>query len=249
MAGKRVHCILSRATMRGSNAPDAEGRTLVNQFDDSVLIFDAIQRIHAVADLPWPIPARRIVEPMPLHRLLAACRLAHEEVTGLNRAAIGSYLERWGVQRPDWLEDPTPSIGFLFARANDGTILVNGDVSLNRRRFVVAHTLGHYLLHYRARLQAAEDGTTFAVHEDKGDSVREAEGAGSDKGKSLSETERQANRFAIELLMPETVCRLACQQYAASFAVSPRFLEHQLAGDLLVDREAMRRRLRSLSLT
>ncbi len=221
----------------------------MNQFEDSALISDAIQWVHAVAALPWPIPARRIVEPVPLHRLLAACRLAHEEVAGLNRAVIGAYLERWGVQRPDWLEDTTPSIGFLFARANDGTILVNGVESLNRRRFAAAHALGHYLLHYRARLQAMEDGEAFAVHEDNGDSVREAEGSGSDRGKSLSDMERQANRFAIELLMPEAVCRLACQQYAASFAVSQRFLEHQLAGDLLVDREAMRRRLRSLSLT
>jgi Zn-dependent peptidase ImmA (M78 family) len=66
---------------------------------------------------------------------------------------------------------------------------------------------------------------------------------------SLPEMERQANRFAAELLMPEAVCRTASAQYAAGFTTTPRFLEHHLAGDLLVSREAVRLRLRSLSLT
>jgi Zn-dependent peptidase ImmA (M78 family) len=53
--------------------------------------------------------------------------------------------------------------------------------------------------------------------------------------------ERQANRFAAELLMPEAVCRAM-----RAYTVSSRFLEHQLARDLLVSREAMRWRLREL---
>jgi Zn-dependent peptidase ImmA (M78 family) len=220
----------------------------VSRSDDCVAIAEAIQRVHTLADLPWPPPARRIVEPVPLHRLLTACRLAHEEVAGLNRAAAGVRLERWGVQRPDWREEDASLIGLLFARANDGTILVNADEPLTRRRFTAAHALGHYLLHFQPRLQATEDGETFAIHADIGDSVREEDKPASDKAKPLPEMERQANRFAIELLMPEAVCRLACEQYAARFTVSPRFLEHHLAGDLLVDREAIRRRLRSLSL-
>ncbi len=38
-----------------------------------------------------------------------------------------------------------------------------------------------------------------------------------DKALSLPEMERQANQFAAELLMPESVCRAACEQYAARF--------------------------------
>ena len=59
---------------------------------------------------------------------------------------------------------------------------------------------------------------------------------------------------AAELLMPETVCRTAPDLYAerfrtSRFRTSPRFLEHHLASDLLVSREAIRWRLRGLSLT
>lgn len=221
----------------------------MSQTDDCVLVADAIRRLFAAAGLPWPPPARRTVVPVPLERLIHSYHLAHEEVPGLTRAAAGAYLARWGVQRPELLEDNSPLAGFLFANASGGYILVNAGDPLPRRRFTAAHELGHYMLHFLPRLHAARDVEMSLVQDDKGETVREEDRPTSDNTLSLPEMERQANRFAAELLMPEAVCRTATELYAARFQTTPRFLEHQLAGDLLVSRDAMRWRLRSLQLS
>lgn len=217
--------------------------------NDSVVIAAAIERLFAAAGFPWPPPDTRSVVPVALDRLIGAYNLTHDEVPGLTRAAAGAYLARWGVQRPELLEDASPLAGFLFANADAGYILVNADDQLPRRRFTAAHELGHYLLHFLPRLQAARDRETSLVQNDSGETVREEEKSDSDKALPLPEMERQANRFAAELLMPESLCRTAREQYAARFETPARFLEHHLARDLLVSREAMRWRLRSLGLT
>src|SRR5438874_379543 len=66
---------------------------------------------------------------------------------------------------------------------------------------------------------------------------------------ALDERERQANRFAAELLMPESLCRGLYQFYDARYGNTPRFIEGHVAGDLLVSRQAVRRRLADLGLT
>lgn len=221
----------------------------MSQVNDCVLVADAIQRLFAAADLPWPPPARRTVVPVPLDTLIATYNLVHDEVAGLTRAVGGAYLARWGVQRPELLEDASPLAGFLFANAHGGYILVNADDILTRRRFTAAHELGHYLLHFLPRLQAAQSIETYLVQDDSGETVREDQAPSADNELSLPEMERQANRFAAELLMPEAVCRTAMDLYAARFRTPPRFLEHQLAADLLVSQAAVRLRLRELNLT
>lgn len=221
----------------------------MSQADDCVVVADAIRRLFAAAGLPWPPPARRTVVPVPLDTLIRTYSLAHEEVPGLTRAAAGAYLARWGVHRPELLEDASPLAGFLFANARGGYILVNADDPLPRRRFTAAHELGHYLLHFLPRLQAARDVETYLVQDDSGETVREEDRPVHDKVLSLPEMERQANRFAAELLMPEAMCRTALELYMARSRVPSRFLEHHLARDLLVSRESMRWRLRTLGLT
>jgi Zn-dependent peptidase ImmA (M78 family) len=216
----------------------------MNKSDDGVLIAEAIRRLYAQAGLPWPPPLSLLVAPVPLDRLIASYNLVHEEVPGLTAAAAGAFLARWGLQRPELLADTAPLAGFLFANASGGYILVNAEDNLPRRRFTAAHELGHYLLHFLPRLEAERDAETYLVQSDAGDMVREEEKAADDKTLSLPEMERQANRFAAELLMPEVVCRTM-----RAYTVSSRFLEHHLARDLLVSREAMRWRLRSLHVT
>jgi Zn-dependent peptidase ImmA (M78 family) len=222
----------------------------MSQNDDCVLVADAIARLHAAAGLPWPPPAANgVVTPVPLDMLIRTHNLAHEEVPGLTRRAAGEYLVRWGVRRPELLEDDAPLAGFLFANAKGGYILVRADDPLPRRRFTAAHELGHYLLHFLPRWQAEQDPETYLVQHDAADTVREEEKPADDKTLSLPEMERQANQFAAALLLPEAVCRTAQTRYAAHFGPTPRFLEHHLASDLLVSREAARWRLRSLNLT
>jgi hypothetical protein len=210
---------------------------------------DAIRQLYAAAGLPWPPPARRAVAPVPLDRLIATHNLVHEEVPGLTRAASGAFLARWGVRRPELLEDNSPLAGFLFANARGGYILVCADDPLPRRRFTAAHELGHYLLHFLPRWHATKDLETYLEQNDDADKVREDEKPTDDKALSLPEMERQANRFAAELLMPEAVCQGAREQYKGRFRTTLRFLEHHLAGALLVSREAVRWRLRSLNIT
>ena len=221
----------------------------MNQANDCVLVADAIRRLYAAAGLPWPPPANRALVPVPLDRLIATYNLAHEEVPGLTRAAVSAFLSRWGVQRPELLEDTSPLAGFLFANTRGGCILVRADDPLPRRRFTAAHELGHYLLHFLPRWQVEKAPETYLVRDDDADTVREEEKPADDKTLSLPEMERQANQFAAELLMPEAVCRVAHEQYNARFKTTPRFLEHHLASDLLVSRKTVRWRLRSLNLT
>ena len=61
------------------------------------------------------------------------------------------------------------------------------------------------------------------------------------------EMEREANRFAAELLMPAEVCVARVEELMGEHGSCPRgVLAYQLASELLVSREAMRYRLKSL---
>ncbi len=220
----------------------------MSEVPEGVLVADAIRQLHAAAKLTWPPPSNGVLVPVPLDRLIATYNLVHEEVPGLSRAAAGAFLARWNVQRPELLEDTSPLAGFLFANTRGGYILVRADDPLPRRRFTAAHELGHYLLHFLPRLQAARDPETHLMQADGDETVREEEKGIEENALSLPEMERQANRFAAELLMPEAVCREARENYASRFGTTVRFLEHHLSGDLLVSRDAVRWRLRGLRL-
>ena len=59
--------------------------------------------------------------------------------------------------------------------------------------------------------------------------------------------EREANRFAAELLMPAEVCRGRADEIQREHGCCPRaVLAYRLAAELLVSREAMRYRLKGL---
>jgi hypothetical protein len=211
-------------------------------------VIDAIRRLHADAGLSWPAVASGPPRPVPLDRLITACRLVHEEVSELSRATAGACLARRGVRRQELLDDPTPLAGLVFADGRGGCILVRAEDSLPRRRFTAAHELGHYLLHFLPELSQTGVRNRELLQIDQPDSVREEERVSGDEP-ALPERERQANRFAVELLLPEAVCRAVCEQYTGQLHPSTRFLEHQLASGLLVSRETARWRLRELGLT
>jgi hypothetical protein len=89
-------------------------------------------------------------------------------------------------------------------------IWVRRDESETRRRFTIAHEIGHHFLH--------SDGVKVLCRPADVDQADEAEKA----------KERQANRFAAELLMPEPLVREHADAagpdataLARSFAVSP----------------------------
>jgi hypothetical protein len=200
-----------------------------------------VEQLYAAAGLPWPPSIDRVLAPVPLGRLLAAHSLTCEEVPGLTRAAAAEFLDRRGVPRPDMVQDATPLAGLLLAGAGGGCILVRREDSLARRRFTAAHALGHYLLHLRPQLP--EGPAACLVQEDTDETVREGE-----EKTPLAPRDRQANAFALELLVPEVVVRGLHAHYRERFVPTARFLEHQLESGLLVSREAARWRLRELGL-
>lgn len=78
--------------------------------------------------------------------------------------------------------------GFLYREGGQPVIGVNRNQALVRRRFTVAHELGHLLLH-----------ETGDVHVDRGFRIFLRD---SHSREGVDQHEMEANRFAAELLMP-----------------------------------------------
>lgn len=79
--------------------------------------------------------------------------------------------------------------GFLYKKPQQNTIVVNRDHYSNRQRFTIAHELGHLILNHIGDLFVDREGR-FMFRD-----------ANSQSG--IDKQEREANRFAAEILMPE----------------------------------------------
>jgi Zn-dependent peptidase ImmA (M78 family) len=200
-------------------------------------IVDVVGQTYRDAELSWP-PAPS--GPMPLDRLIQAYPLIHEEIPGLNRAVVANQLARWGVRWPVGPGADESLAGFLYANAQCGYIFVRRGDGLPRRRFTAAHELGHYRLHLAPELvgrDLADAERGLADHQITESAETE-----------VAEMERQANRFAAELLMPEAVCRILYETSSRKYGSAERFLVYHLASELLVSRAAIEWRLFGLGL-
>lgn len=106
---------------------------------------------------------------------------------------------------PDKFPELNPAPWGFFVRS-ENTIFVNRDQSNTRRRFTIAHEIGHFLMH-------KEDLVDVQMRNDKSS-------AGTDPA------EIEANRFAAALLMPEGLFRplatsFTVDRLASYFNVSP----------------------------
>lgn len=185
----------------------------------------------AIANVP------SVSGPVRLVSILEDQNLLHLEFPALTRSAVYDYLEQEGYPLPDLGEDE-PLEGFLYAVSSIGIIFVNSDEGnpISRRRFTAAHELGHFLLH-RDRMSG---GRWIG---DTKETIREAGDA------ETAAMEREANRFAAELLMPREVCLAMVSDLRKDHRIAPdSVLVHRLAADLLVSREAMRNRLVNLGI-
>lgn len=196
-------------------------------------IADAVATLRDRCGLPAD-PARR--GPVPLDRFFQAANLMHVSLPELNTAAVVNHLvvERF-VSGPHVLTDVPVTDdridGFLFWAGTDGLAFVNADQEspLPRRRFTAAHELGHAVLH-RGRMGRFR--VDVRINEDADDA---------------DEMEREANRFAAELLMPVEVVAARGDELRREHGCCPRgVLVYRLAAELLVSREAMRYRLADL---
>jgi hypothetical protein len=194
-------------------------------------IADAIAAVRAKAGVSLD-PARR--GPVPLDRLFQAANLTHAEVPALSTAAVLDHLvaERF-VSGPQVVAEVPRSDdrieGFLFWSGGDGLAFVNADDILPRRRFTAAHELGHALLH-RERMGRFRADVKI-------DEAAEA----------TDPMEREANRFAAELLRPAEVCRAREVELRHEHGCCPRgVIGYSLAAELLVSQQTMRFRLQAL---
>lgn len=195
------------------------------------MIADAICELRRRFQLPVD-PARR--GPVPLDRFfqeMVGPRVSHFVRPALTRGSVAEHLHAEGVSVGDIGDPAEPLAGFLYVAGPAAWAYVCNDQQnpLGRQRFTAAHELGHAVLHRAAMGRYVADAVIT-----EGD-----DGA--------SEMEREANRFAAELLMPEEVCRARGEELRAEYRACPRgVLAYRLASELLVSREAMRYRLKTL---
>lgn len=169
--------------------------------------------------------------PVFLAHFIAEHPLRQVELPRLSRSVVFDHLQANGI-RPGDLGEDEDLAGFLFVSGPFGRVYVNADAPVARRRFTAAHELGHFLLH-RGEMDGFAADTQEAI---KGDYD------------TVNRLERQANRFAAELLMPAEVCRAREAAFRRAYhGTCPRTpFAYYLAAELLVSRTAMRFRLEEL---
>lgn len=147
---------------------------------------------------------------------------------------VESIVESEGISiRQEELEDSVS--GMLVIKDDRAVIGVNSAHHPNRRRFTIAHEFGHYLLHRHIAKVFFDESLVF---------FRDKEAS---EGKKLQEIE--ANTFAAELLMPESVLReRIIEQPLDAFDESDDSALRQLATEFEVSPQALTIRLTRLGL-
>ena len=87
--------------------------------------------------------------------------------------------------------------------AEGGTIRVKAGMHPGRRRFTIAHEIGHYILHPREGLDRSDTAANFTVWKDASE-------------------EAEANLFAAELLMPDFLFEPKCRKTVPALALIDR---------------------------
>ncbi len=231
---------------------------------DERAVSDAVRDAYRAAEVP-EVPA--VGHIAPLRHLVAGAPLNVDEVPDLTRRRAAAFLApRLGRLLDQPVGTDEPLAGFLYAGPEGGWILVRAQDPLVRRRFTIAHELGHYLLHVAPALAAVAaadlaDDVEFdealpaapdaAADAPSGGRVRVL--SGRDPGAEADRLEAEADRFAALLLMPAALCHLLVREHAprcgrAGMAGWRDVVARRLASELLVSQAAMRRRLDELGL-
>lgn len=124
--------------------------------------------------------------------------------------------------------------GFLYVKNYNAAIVVNADHPSNRQRFTIAHELGHFILHADAREDIFID-EKIAVYRRAFRNTRATD----------FKKEKEANRFAAELLMPKQLVMKALVQYGDP-DLSDDLTIHKLAKKFAVSDQAFNIRLADL---
>lgn len=121
--------------------------------------------------------------------------------------------------------------GFLAIDEDNATIVVNSNHHENRRRFTIAHEIGHFILHKGQMPLFLDTNLKFyrsAVHNEH-----------------TIQIETEANEFAAELLMPQELIEEAIEDDALD--ISDEYDLYQLSKKLKVSEQALTIRLVKLN--
>lgn len=174
--------------------------------------------------------------PVPLQTVFLELGVMHIALPRLTIGSVRCHLMENRIPVGDIGDDSQNLAGFLFTGGSTGWAFINGDDILQRRRFTAAHELGHFILH--------GDQMPKGFLSDTAENVLESLNT-----ETINQMEREANQFAVEILMPEAVCRARALSLRREHGICPRsVLTYRLAAELLVSREAMRYRLQALEL-
>ncbi|MBA2680360.1 MAG: ImmA/IrrE family metallo-endopeptidase [Ktedonobacteraceae bacterium] len=215
-----------------------------------------IENLYRTCEITAPSIQRAIT---PLGELIGSFNLVCMELPELTQYRAMDFLaQQGGVVDLSETLDREPLAGYLYANTHHGCIFVERDDFLVRRRFSIAHELGHYFLHFQPLLLAAEQNQHYlsmseSLHPDKGlsdESSASISIIGTPQGQPnlppSAQMEREANQFAAELLMPvEVVQGLLARAFVYR---SEADVVTRLATTMLVSEESMRIRLKNLGL-
>lgn len=222
-----------------------------------VAIQAAIGRAYKEAEVAEPTVAgaSRIV---PLEALLAGQVLTHTERPGLTRGSAGAFLSESLARPVDILGPAADQLsGYVHAVPGRGWILINRDDPVTRRRFTIAHELGHYLLHALPSLEAGasifSEVQPVGQRKDNEDELGEDGevsilGSGAETSTERATWEVEANQFAAALLMPVALCKALVEILGPDCGELRKVLASRLASELLVSLQAMTYRLTDLGL-
>lgn len=133
--------------------------------------------------------------------------------------------------RKEELEDTVS--GMLVIKDNQAVIGVNSTHHPNRQRFTIAHEFGHYLLHRNLASVFFDESLVF---------FRDKEASTGNKYQEI-----EANTFAAELLMPESVLKeRIIEQPLDAFDESDESAVRKLAAEFKVSVQALTIRLTKL---
>ncbi|MBV8180271.1 MAG: ImmA/IrrE family metallo-endopeptidase [Mycobacterium sp.] len=168
----------------------------MNLADEKEWIARVVAALRSTCQLPAN-PMRR--GPVPLERFLVEHTIRLVELPHLSRATVYDYLlSKDSI--PGELGEDEDLAGFLYIAGPFGRVFVNADDPVPRRRFTAGHEFGHFVLHREfmgGKVSFGDSPATVVEVEDE----------------TAAAMERQANRFAAELLMPAEVCRARAEAF------------------------------------
>lgn len=203
----------------------------------------------------------------PLYDVVGSYPIRIAEIEDLSFRTAAQFLSSEAGQSVPLPENEKQELaGFLFIQRYRNTlygcILVEKKDSIARRRFSVAHELGHYLLHFLPTLESQHvsqdlvftEGLTYSGN--LTDDLPAGKLALIQSSENLSEfnfignelAEKEANQFAAELLIPESRCKDVYRDFTKKYGVQRPVLIKRLATEFLVSAEAMKWRLMALKL-